>query len=92
MLNSFRYGLDIFYGVMIDIKASHKSTVGENQVIIYRKLHDIKIIQNSDINVTFSIGNSTSSNSLVIKIFIGTVEFHIIDANILFLFCFRDIN
>jgi hypothetical protein len=85
-----------FYGVIINIGASKKSTAGYKQYLAYKSTTidniDINTTQIRAINVQFGIGSAALIRSVIVKTLIGLVDFYIIKANTLFLLCLIDIN
>jgi hypothetical protein len=88
------YTLNEFYGIMIDTGASKKSTAGYGQYLAYKKVNNITIntTKAGTINVQFGISSIPSIGSITIDIPIGRIEFHIIEANTLFLLCLADMD
>jgi hypothetical protein len=85
-----------FYGVIIDISASKKSTTGYRQYLAYKNTTidntDINTTQIGAVNVQFSIRSAALIGSVIIKTPIGLIDFHIIKANTPFLLCLIDID
>src|SRR6266702_3364156 len=85
-----------FYGVMIDIGASKKSTAGYRQYLIYKATTNnninINITQTGAVNVQFGIGLTASIGSVAVKTPIGLVDFHVVKADTPFLLCLVDID
>ena len=91
---SNRYISDEFYGIMIDTDASKYSTVGYEQYLTYKAIHEINIdfIKAGAIYVQFEIGFISSIKFIDIAIFIDRVEFHIVKADTSFLLCLVDLD
>jgi len=91
-----RYTLKEFYGVIIDIGASKKSTAGYGQYLIYKTTvnnnTDINTMQTGAVNVQFGIGLTALIRSVKVKTPIGLVNFHIVKADTPFLLCLADID
>src|ERR1700730_16457066 len=91
-----RYTPKEFYGVIIDIGASKKSTVGYRQYLVYKTTidnnMDINITQTGAVNVQFGIGLTILIRLVAVKTLIGLVNFYIVKADTPFLLCFADIN
>ena len=90
-----RYTPKEFYGVMIDIGASKKSTAGYGQYFAYKATNDnvdIDITQTGAINVQFGIGLTALIGLVTVKTLIGLVDFHVIKADTLFLLCLVDMD
>src|SRR6266566_1418539 len=65
-----RYTLKEFYGVIIDINASKKSTAGYRQYLVYKATNnnaDINITQTRAVNVQFGIGLTTLIRLVAVK-------------------------
>jgi len=79
---------------MIDTRASKKSTARYGQYLAYRKIRDTTINTSKAraINVQFGIGSTPSVGSITINTPIGNVEFHIVQADTLFLLCLVDMD
>src|SRR6266568_5480510 len=90
-----RYTPKEFYGVMIDIGASKKSTAGYRQYFVYKATNDnadIDIMQTGAVNVQFGIGLTALIRSVAVKTLIGLVNFYIVKADTPFLLCLVDID
>jgi len=91
-----RYTPKEFYGIMIDIGASKKSTAGYGQYLIYKTTvndnTDINTMQAGAINVQFGIGLTALIKSVAVKTLIGLVDFHIVKADTPFLLCLADMD
>jgi len=91
-----RYTPKEFYGVIIDIGASKKSTVGYGQYLAYRTTAnnntDINTMQTGAVNVQFGIGLTELIKLIVVKTLIGLVNFYIVKADTPFLLCLADID
>ena len=100
MTTTSRYTTDVFYGVMIDTGASKKSTAGYNQYIAFRKSEagkgtgtEIDTSTAGAVNVQFGIGSTPSIGSIQVQLpVLGHAEFHIVQADTLFLLCLSDID
>ena len=90
-----RYTLKEFYGVIIDIGAFKKSTTGYSQYLAYKAINDyidINTMQTRAVNIQFGIGLTALIKSVAVKTLIGLVNFYIVKADTLFLFCLADID
>src|SRR6202021_710326 len=91
-----RYTPKEFYGVIIDIGASKKSTVGYGQYLAYKTTidnnMDINITQTGAVNVQFGIGLTILIRLVKVKTLIGLVNFYIVKADTPFLLCLIDIK
>jgi len=91
-----RYTPKEFYGVMIDIGASKKSTVGYGQYLVYKTTvnnnTDINTIQTGAVNVQFGISLTALIGLVKVKTLIGLVNFHIVKADTPFLLYLTDID
>ena len=94
-ITSERYPSDEFYGIMIDIGASERSTERYGQFFAYKKKIKHVHVDKSRaeaVNVQFSIGSTYSIGSLLLDTLIGIVEFYIVEADTPFLLCIKDID
>jgi hypothetical protein len=89
-----RYSTDRFYGVVIDTRASQKSTAGYGQVLAYQKSYPvtIDIAKARMVKVQFGIGTASLIGLITINTPIGSVEFHIVRADTPFLLCLTDMD
>jgi len=90
-----RYTPKEFYSVIIDIGASKKSTAGYRQYLAYKAINnnaDIDTTQTRAVNVQFGIGLTALIGLVAVKTPIGLVDFYVIKADTLFLFCFVDMD
>jgi hypothetical protein len=89
-----RYTSDVFYGIMIDTGASKKSTAGYGQYLAYEKTHGATIDTDKAgaVHVQFGIGSTPSIGSIIVDMPVGQAEFHIVEADTLFLLCLKDID
>jgi len=91
-----RYTPKEFYGVIIDIGASKKSTIGYRQYLAYKTTvnnnTDINTIQAGAVNVQFGISSTALIKLVAVKTLIGLVNFHIVKADTPFLLCLADMD
>jgi len=91
-----RYTPKEFYGVIIDIGASKKSTIGYGQYLAYRTTAnnnmDINTMQTRAVNVQFGIGLTALIRLIAVKTLIGLVNFYIVKADTPFLLCLADMD
>src|ERR1700722_9298302 len=91
-----RYTPKEFYGVIIDIGVSKKSTVGYRQYLAYRTTTnnnmDINITQTRAVNVQFGISLTALIGLVKVKTLIGLVNFYMVKVDTPFLLCFADID
>jgi len=91
-----RYTPKEFYGVIINIGASKKSTVGYRQYLIYKTTvnnnTDINTMQTRAVNVQFGISLTALIRLVKVKTLISPVNFHIVKADTPFLLCLTDID
>ena len=91
-----RYTPKEFYGVIIDIGASKKSTIGYRQYLVYKTTidnnMDINITQTGAVNVQFGIGSTILIRLVTVKTLISLVNFYIVKVDIFFLLCLADID
>src|SRR6266576_3075012 len=84
-----RYTPKEFYGVMINISASKKSTAGYGQYLVYKATTndntDINTTQTRAINVQFGISLTALIRLVAVKTPIGLVNFHIVKTDTPFL-------
>lgn len=88
-----KYTSNKFYSIMIDKGASRQSTARYGQYFAYKK--KIKHVQGDKsragaINVQFGIGSIFSIGSLLLGTPIEIIEFHVVEADTLFLLCLKD--
>ena len=85
-----------FYGVMIDISASKKSTAGYRQYFTYKTTinnnMDINTMQTGAINVQFGISSTALIKSVTVKTPISLVNFYIVKADTSFLLYFVNMD
>jgi hypothetical protein len=79
---------------MINIGASKRLTAGYSQYLAYKKVYNttINIITVGAINIQFGIGSTLSIGLIIVNMLVGQAEFHIVEANTLFLLCLKDID
>jgi hypothetical protein len=89
-----RYTSEMFYGIMIDSKASVRSTAGYEQYLAFTKNTPIELdpTKAGAVNVQFEIGSTPSIGSLTIDTPFGLVEFHVIKADTPFLLSLADMD
>jgi len=90
-----RYTSEKFYGIMIDTRASKRSTAGWGQYQAYQKTHNnatINTMTAGAINVQFGIGSTSSVGSITINTPVGNIEFHVVKADTPFLLCLADMD
>ena len=89
-----RYGPSQFYGIMIDTGASTRSTAGYDQYLAYTTVANVPIDTSSkgEVKIKFGIGSTSSIGSVYVDSPIGTVEFHIVQADTPFLLSLADMD
>ena len=90
-----RYTSAQFQGIMVDTRASKRSTGGYGQFLTLQKQDSavqLNIATQGIVNVQFGIGSTSLISSARVSIPIGTVEFHIVKVNTPFLLCLADID
>jgi thymidylate synthase len=89
-----RYGPSRFYGIMIDTGASERSTVGYDQYLAYTTIADAPMDKTSEgeVKIKFGIGSTSSIGSVHMNSPIGTIEFHIVQADTPFLLSLADMD
>jgi hypothetical protein len=80
--------------VIINTKASKRSTAGYRQYFVYKKTYNtiINTLKAGAINIQFSINSTSSIGSVTVNTRIGNVEFYIVKADTPFLLCFADMD
>jgi hypothetical protein len=85
-----------FYGVIINIGAFKKFTIGYRQYLVYKNTIvdniDIDTMQIRAVNIQFGIGLAVLIRLVIVKTSIGLVNFHVIKADTPFLLCLIDID
>jgi hypothetical protein len=89
-----RYTSEMFYGIMIDSRASVRSIAGYEQYLAFTKNTPIELdpIKAGAINVQFGIGSTLSIGSLTTNTSFGLVKFHVVKADTFFLLSLADMN
>jgi hypothetical protein len=89
-----RYTSDRFYGVIINTRASKRSTAGWGQYLVYQKVQHtpINTVTAGAINVQFGIGSTSSVGSTTVNTPVSAIEFHLVKADTSFLLCLADID
>ncbi len=89
-----RYTSEVFYGIMIDSRASVRSTADYEQYLAFTKNTPIELdpTKAGAVNVQFDIGSTPSIGSLTIDTPFELVEFHVIKADTPFLLSLADMN
>src|ERR1700734_3773728 len=91
-----RYTPKEFYGVIINIGAFKKFTIGYRQYLVYKATIDnnidINITQTGAINIQFSISSTILIRLVTVKTLTGLVDFYIVKLDTPFLLCLADIN
>ena len=91
-----RYNPSRFHGIVIDTGASRFSTAGKGQYEAYKATfltkEDIDYSKAGIAQVKFGIGSTPSIGSITIRTPVGTIEFHVVEADTPFLLCLDDMN
>ena len=88
-----RYSSKLFHGIMIDTGAATRSTAGFGQFLAYTKAYGgIQIDKTKSYVFQFGIGSTTSIGVANINAPIGNIDFHIVEADIPFILCLRDMK
>ncbi|KAG9230041.1 hypothetical protein BJ875DRAFT_521199 [Amylocarpus encephaloides] len=90
-----RYTSTTFIGIMIDTGASRRSTVGYGQFRALQKLTPELELDKSiegQVSVQFGIGITSSIGSIKVTSPIGTIQFHVVQADTPFLLCLADMD
>src|SRR5438045_9219110 len=85
----------MFMGIMIDTGASQKSTAGHGQLMALRATNmaiQMDTLTKGQVSIQFGIGIATLIGTICIDSPIGTIQFHVIEANMPFLLCFADMD
>ena len=87
------YSDKLFYSIMIDTGAATHSTAGLRQSFAYSKIYgDIQIDKTKSHTFQFGIGSTMSIGVTVINTPVDNIDFHIVEANIPFILCLRDMK
>ena len=88
-----RYSDKCFHGIMIDTGAAARSTTGLGQFLAYTRIYgDIQIDKTRSYTFQFGIGSSASIGVATINTPVGSIDFHIIEADIPFILCLHDMK
>jgi hypothetical protein len=89
-----RYTSEMFYGIMIDSRASVRSTADYEQYLAFIKNTSIDLnrTKTDAVNVQFGIESTPSVESLTIDTPFGLVKFHVIKADTPFLLSLADMD
>jgi hypothetical protein len=89
-----RYSSGVFIGVMIDTGAATRSTAGESQFQALQRIKDVRLDKSraGEANITFGIGQTSSLGTVNVGTPVGQITFHVVPADVLFLFCLADID
>jgi hypothetical protein len=79
---------------VINTGASQRSTAGYGQVVAYQKSHPVIIdtTRARMVKVQFNIRTTSSIGSVTIETLISSMEFHIVQADTLFLLCLTNMD
>ena len=88
-----RYSTSRFMGILIDTGATG-STAGHNQYVALQQIQitPLNVAKASEVNITFGIGKTSSIGTIDVNTPIGTVTFHVVDADVPFLLCLQDLD
>jgi hypothetical protein len=89
-----RYSSGIFMGILVDTGAAVRSTAGLNQFQALQRVQRVPLNTSTagQAKIMFGIGETSSLGTADVKTPIGTVTFHIVPADVLFLLCLEDID
>jgi hypothetical protein len=90
-----RYTSTVFIGIMINTRASRKSTAGYGQFQALQKADQSVRLDTStkgQVNIQFGIGNATSIGTADVVSPVGTVRFHIVETDTPFLLSLADMD
>ena len=81
-------------GIMIDTGAAARSTARESQFQALQRIQDVKLnkLRAGEANITFGIGQTSSLRTVDVSTPVGQITFHVVPADIPFLFCLADID
>ena len=85
----------MFIGIIIDIGASRKSTAGYGQFQALQTADSSVKLNTSikgQVNIQFRIGTISLIKTVYINSLIDKIQFHVIQANTLFLLCLADMD
>ena len=88
------YSSSVFMGIMIDTRVTQRSIAGEGQFLALQRIRDVKLNKSraGEAIIKFGIGQTSSLGIVDIKILVGQITFHVVLADVPFLFCLRDID
>ncbi|KAL3420591.1 hypothetical protein PVAG01_07036 [Phlyctema vagabunda] len=87
-----RYGKDRFYGVLVDTGASFVSSTGYNQYLAFNHYFNKAIDTKDQCVLKFGIGTIQSKGTITVDCPIGTVKFHVVEADTPFILSLEDID
>jgi len=89
-----RYSSGVFMGIMIDTGAAIRSTAGEGQFQALQRIQDVRLDRSraGEANITFGIGQTSSLGTVDVSTPVGQITFHVVPADVPFLFCLADID
>lgn len=89
-----KFGPELFKGILIDTGASHASSAGHKQYLAYQKLYNVNIDPNGaeSNRFKFGLGATTSKGTIDVNCPIGTIKFHVVDADTPFLLSLNDLD
>lgn len=89
-----RYSEDRFAGILIDTGAAERSTVGIRQFRAIQSVQKVELDTGraGEAKVTFGIGQSVSLGTASVQTPLGTVDFHVVPADIPFLLSLADLD
>jgi hypothetical protein len=90
-----RYTSAVFIGIMIDTRASKKSTASCSQFQALQATEPstkLDTTTRGQANIQFGIGTTSSIRLIEIDTLIGRIQFYIVEANIPFLLCLANID
>ena len=76
-------------GIMIDTGAAQRSTAGEGQFLALQQIRDIKLNKSraGEAIIKFGIGQTSSLGTIDVNTPVSQVTFHVVPADVPFLFC-----
>ena len=81
-------------GIMIDTGAAIRSTAREGQFQALQRIQDVRLDKSraGEANITFGIGQTSSLGTVDVSTPVGQITFHVVPADVPFLFCLADID
>ena len=88
-----RYSSDHFYGIVIDTGAAFTSTAGYGQFLALQKVQHVNIKETANgQRFKFGIGSTTSKGTVEVNTPLGSLVFHVVEADTPFLLSLNDLD